>query len=99
MLGRAILDFYCIATGMAALGLACCGSGALAQSVHTTNRWHDVLDRPASWYGSDEACRIANNVLLYQHENGGWPKNINMARVLSDAEKAEVAAKRNTSRR
>ena len=29
-------------------------------------------------------------MLLYQNDNGGWPKNIDMARKLSDAEKAKL---------
>ena len=52
--------------------------------------WRGILRHPAEWYGGEEAVRIADNVLLYQHANGGWGKNINMARVLDEAEKAKV---------
>ena len=31
--------------------------------------------------------RIADNVLLYQHSNGGWGKNVEMARPLATARK------------
>nr|MDA3879988.1 pectate lyase [Prolixibacteraceae bacterium] len=48
--------------------------------------WRQAMQQPAEWYGSDEAVRIADNVLLYQHNNGGWYKNIDMANVLSEAE-------------
>ena len=48
--------------------------------------WKEVLRQPADWYGSDDARRIAENVLHYQNNNGGWPKNIEMARELSDSE-------------
>lgn len=51
-------------------------------------KWPDVLKREAAWYGSDEAQRIADNVLLYQRDTGGWPKNIDMASVLSSDAKA-----------
>ncbi len=41
-------------------------------------RWGDVLRQPDGWYGSDEARAIADGVLLYQRNTGGWPKNIDM---------------------
>ena len=52
--------------------------------------WRGILRHPAEWYGSEEAIRIADNVLLYQHENGGWGKNVNMAQGLDESEKAKV---------
>lgn len=42
------------------------------------------------WYGGAEAIRIAENLLLYQRAIGGWPKNIDMARPLGPAERAEL---------
>lgn len=33
------------------------------------------LDKPAAWYGSEEALAIARNVLSYQTPAGGWGKN------------------------
>jgi PelA/Pel-15E family pectate lyase len=53
-------------------------------------KWPDVLKRDAAWYESDDARRIAENVLLYQRESGGWPKNIDMASVISDDIKAQI---------
>jgi pectinesterase len=49
-----------------------------------------VYDRPDSWYGSAEAIRIAENVLLYQREIGGWPKNTPMHQMLSKEEKRKL---------
>jgi PelA/Pel-15E family pectate lyase len=62
--------------------------GVLAQSPIA---WKDCLDQKPQWYASDEATRIADNVLLYQRDTGGWPKNIDMAVVLSEQAKAEIA--------
>lgn len=56
-------------------------------------RWRTILERPTEWYGSDEAVRIADNVLLYQHENGGWGKNIDLTREIPEAEKDEIRRK------
>jgi PelA/Pel-15E family pectate lyase len=53
--------------------------------------WKDCLEQKPDWYAGDEAARIADNVLLYQRESGGWPKNIDMALVLSEQAKAEIA--------
>lgn len=38
----------------------------------------------------EEALRIADNMVLYQRSSGGWPKNIDMAKPLSDVEKATI---------
>jgi hypothetical protein len=45
--------------------------------------WKESLKQKPEWYASDEAVRIADNVLLYQHEDGGWSKNIDMSSVLT----------------
>jgi len=37
-----------------------------------------------------EALRIADNMVLYQRSSGGWPKNIDMAKPLSDIDKAAI---------
>ncbi len=36
------------------------------------------LEHPADWYSSDDALRIAHNVITYQVADGGWSKNIDM---------------------
>lgn len=40
--------------------------------------WRTILQQPADWYGTAEAARIADDVLLYQTPEGGWPKNREM---------------------
>lgn len=54
-------------------------------------RWSNVLRQSATWYGSNDAVAIADNVLLYQRHNGGWDKNIDMAAPLDVAKQAEIA--------
>ena len=59
--------------------------------------WSQCQDRPPAWYSSAEAVRVADQVLLYQRRTGGWPKNIDMARVLTPAERQVIEqAKRDT---
>ncbi|NJW52117.1 pectate lyase [Salinimicrobium oceani] len=52
--------------------------------------WRKALLQEEEWYKTKEAQRIADNVLLYQHTNGGWYKNIDMANELSPKEKEEL---------
>ena len=51
-------------------------------------KWADSLKQEPEWYGGDEAVRIADNVLLHQRGTGGWSKNVDMAAVLTEREKA-----------
>lgn len=57
--------------------------------------WRQCLSQRAEFYTSDEAVRIADNVLLYQRDTGGWPKNIDMASVLSERDKAKLRMAKN----
>ncbi len=51
-------------------------------------------DQTVGWWSSSEAIRIAENVLLYQRDIGGWPKDTKMQLVLTQAQKdALIAAK------
>ena len=76
-----------------AVALVACAASSLthAQWGGGQSRWRDILDNPPDFYGSDESIRVAENVLLYQNDNGGWPKNIDMARKLSDSQKKQLA--------
>jgi PelA/Pel-15E family pectate lyase len=62
-----------------------------AASARPTVKWGDCLNQKIEWYASDEALRIADNVVLYQRDAGGWPKNIDMAAILTEAQKANVS--------
>jgi PelA/Pel-15E family pectate lyase len=59
-----------------------------------TISWNDAQNQPAEWYASVEALRIADNVVLYQRDSGGWPKNIDMAKPLSEQGKASLLRER-----
>lgn len=43
-------------------------------------RWADVLDQPATWYGTPAAVAIADSVLRWQRASGGWPKDVDMSK-------------------
>ena len=57
-------------------------------AIHTETVTNMVRD-------SSEALRIADNVLLYQRNSGGWPKNVDMTLALNDRESARLISKRN----
>ncbi|GGZ21412.1 pectate lyase [Echinicola pacifica] len=54
--------------------------------------WNEAQRQKGEWFGSAEALRIADNVLLFQNNNGGWNKNIDMAKVLDQADKKKLSA-------
>ena len=60
------------------------------KTAYSPVSWKDVLKQPKDWYQTDEAARIADQVVLFQKENGGWEKNIDMAAMLTEPEKAAL---------
>lgn len=53
--------------------------------------WKSVATgMPDEWYGSEESKAVAENVLLYQRDSGGWPKNTPFHEPLTDVEKAKI---------
>ena len=57
--------------------------------------WNRCLRMKPEFYGGDEAIRIADNVLLYQRNTGGWQKGVDMARILSEKDKARLRERKN----
>lgn len=66
------------------------GTEAMAGRREASISWDRCLDQKAEFYASEEAIRIAENVLLYQRLTGGWPKNTDMASILTVAEKTDL---------
>jgi PelA/Pel-15E family pectate lyase len=55
------------------------------------------LREPSDWFASAEAARIADNVLVYQRDNGGWPKGKDLHRTIPDREKAALQKQKGLS--
>lgn len=73
-------------------------TGVQAASVLNSD-WDDVArgradeQKSASWWSSDEAKRIAENVMVYQKNIGGWEKNIyELHQPLSATQRAQLIA-------
>jgi PelA/Pel-15E family pectate lyase len=56
--------------------------------------WGALLTQPEGWYGTPEATRIADNLLLYQRGTGGWPKNADMTATIAPADRQTLAAEK-----
>ncbi|HEX8250763.1 MAG TPA: pectate lyase [Pyrinomonadaceae bacterium] len=65
--------------------------------VYKLVSWKDVLEQKPLWYAVDEATRIANQVILYQRENGGWEKNVDMAAMLTQVEREKLLKEKSST--
>ena len=61
---------------------------AAGQSIAT------LMSKPDKWFGSSEARRIADNILLYQRNAGGWAKGNDYFKEYTGAEKQSVSFKK-----
>ena len=51
-----------------------------------------IREKSPEFFMSAEAKRIGDQILLYQRDTGGWPKNIDMTKALSDKERTLIQA-------
>ncbi|NPD91081.1 pectate lyase [Prevotella sp. PMUR] len=62
---------------------------------YTSREWKSIVRKsPDSFFRTDEAVRIAENVLDYQRVTGGWPKNIAIHEPLGDRRNEVLEAKK-----
>lgn len=72
---------------------------SVLNAQNTYKNWSDIIRKnEASWYGSAEAKKIAENVLLYQRNIGGWPKNIQMQDDLTSKQQKDLLALKKSSK-
>jgi PelA/Pel-15E family pectate lyase len=68
-----------------------------------THHWYDIADKSniinpkpnQPRYKSTEITNIADNILIYQRDNGGWPKNYDMLAILTESQKDSLAKTKN----
>ena len=53
-----------------------------------------MREQRSEYFKTEDARRVGDQILLYQRVTGGWPKNINMWRELSDKDKETIAAQK-----
>lgn len=62
----------------------------LSAQIHDKS-WRNIIhQKEGDWFKTSDAKEIAENVLLYQRDIGGWPKNIQMHKPLSETEKQDL---------
>lgn len=54
-----------------------------------------LRESDADFFIKEEAIKIGDQLLLWQRNTGGWPKNVDMVSPMSEEEKAEVVADKN----
>jgi PelA/Pel-15E family pectate lyase len=69
-----------LATAVFAIWLLLGGEEATAQRPRRGPEGY--LNQPSEWFATDEAKQVAANILSYQSDAGGWPKNIDTAAKL-----------------
>lgn len=69
----------------------------------SAHHWYDINDEvkiieplpEQKRYGTSEVTEIADNILLFQKSNGGWPKNYDMQAILTEEQKKAVLKTKN----
>jgi pectate lyase len=52
--------------------------------------WRTFAEKPDAWYRSDEAARLAENLLSHQSDRGDWPKNIDTSAKPYDGDRKKL---------
>ena len=57
----------------------------LLQSEHNAQSrlWNDLMDHEDHWFAGQKGQMVAENILAYQRESGGWPKNIDFTKPVT----------------
>ncbi len=95
-----LLPFYSNAQNKTALKSTSIDVASFQNSAH---HWYDIFDisnvinpRPNQpKYKSTELVSIGDNILLYQKDNGGWPKNYDMLAKLTPSQKDSLLKVKN----
>ena len=62
---------------------------ATAAAASAAVRWADLPKQSAEWAASADARAVADSVLSYQTDSGGWPKNTDLATPPTAAQRAD----------
>ena len=90
-------NFSATSAGLIRIALFVAAFAVVASAQEKTSariKWNDALRQKPEWYAGEEAVRVADNLLLYQRDTGGWPKNIDMAAPLIEKDRAELARRK-----
>ncbi|OYX83406.1 MAG: pectate lyase [Flavobacteriales bacterium 32-34-25] len=75
-----------------------CATGISVDAQVLDKSWKSITEMDNDqWFASAEAKAVAENVLLYQRNIGGWPKNIQIQKPLSETQKKELLVLKNST--
>src|SRR5262245_11829799 len=90
---------------LALLSLACLPAAladtkpiSLASFSDGIKHWQDRHGTDYARYQPEQVAEIADNLLLYQRDNGGWIENRDPARILDATEKSALVAEKAQAR-
>lgn len=61
--------------------------------------WEQAQRQGEVWFKSPDGKQVVDNVLLFQFPSGGWPKNTDLAKPLSDDDKRQLARRRDRTQK
>ncbi|MBE8726156.1 pectate lyase [Flavobacterium hungaricum] len=77
--------------------LVFCSLSWSLQAQQPYKNWSEIIRKSEpAWFGTAEAKKVAENVLLYQRDIGGWPKNIQMQQELTEKQKRDLLTLKKT---
>lgn len=62
----------------------------LLGSVHAQKRYNALRETNKDFFKTAQARQVGDQVIDYQRITGGWPKNIDMAKPMTDSERKQV---------
>ncbi len=104
-IGTAILFLSAVALAQDLTENDADGTIYVSDFYDSADHWYNVHDEDhvidplpgRKRYAPSDVREIADNILLYQKTNGGWPKNYDMLAVLTAEQKSRLAASKNLS--
>ena len=67
---------------------------ALLAEAQTLENKNAIQTTDSAFFTTSEAHRIGDQLLVFQRETGGWPKNVNMVKPLTEEERTQVLAEK-----
>ena len=58
--------------------------------AHAQRRYNAMRETNPSFFKTEQARQVGDQIVDYQRVTGGWPKNIDMAKPMTDAERRQV---------
>src|SRR6195952_3261464 len=94
-----LLTFYCSAQNKTSKTI----SVDVESFQNSAHHWYDIFDKSnvinpgpdQPKYKSTDLISIGDNILLYQKNNGGWPKNYDMLAILTASQKDSLLKVKN----